>query len=71
MRPLGFAPANRWRVSEAAADLSRPAPPPRPATVAAAPKRVTLDLTRTAILVVDMQNDFCHPDGWLPGSAST
>lgn len=23
------------------------------------------DLSKTACLVVDMQNDFCHPDGWL------
>jgi nicotinamidase-related amidase len=26
---------------------------------------VSLDLNKTACLVVDMQNDFCHPDGWL------
>jgi nicotinamidase-related amidase len=65
MTPLGPAAANQWRVSEGAADLCRPTVPPRPVTVAAAPKRVTLDLARTAIVVVDMQNDFCHPDGWL------
>jgi nicotinamidase-related amidase len=28
-------------------------------------KQVGLDLNKTACLVVDMQNDFCHPDGWL------
>lgn len=27
---------------------------------------VELDLARTALLVVDMQNDFLHPDGWFP-----
>lgn len=26
---------------------------------------LTFDLARTAVVVVDMQNDFCHPDGWL------
>jgi nicotinamidase-related amidase len=26
---------------------------------------VSFDLARTAIIVVDMQNDFCHPEGWL------
>jgi ureidoacrylate peracid hydrolase len=31
----------------------------------ARPQTLTLDLARTAIVVVDMQNDFCHPDGWL------
>ncbi len=24
-----------------------------------------VDLAKAAILVIDMQNDFCHPDGWL------
>ncbi|RAI45869.1 cysteine hydrolase family protein [Rhodoplanes roseus] len=27
---------------------------------------VEIDLARTALLVVDMQNDFLHPDGWFP-----
>src|SRR5258708_7492969 len=26
---------------------------------------VTSGLARTAIIVIDMQHDFCHPDGWL------
>jgi len=26
---------------------------------------VTADLAATALIVVDMQNDFCSPDGWL------
>jgi nicotinamidase-related amidase len=34
-------------------------------TVPASPQEVTFDLSRTAIVVVDMQNDFCHPEGWL------
>ncbi|NBD23830.1 cysteine hydrolase family protein [Paenibacillus glycinis] len=34
-------------------------------TFAAQPQRLTLDLGRTAIVVVDMQNDFCSPGGWL------
>ena len=24
-----------------------------------------IDPKKTAMIVVDMQNDFCHPDGWL------
>jgi biuret amidohydrolase len=39
--------------------------PPRPVTVQADGKAVTLDLGRAAIIIVDMQNDFCHPEGWL------
>lgn len=63
--PLGSSRRNRWRVSESDADLVRSTEPPRPVTVQTEGKRVTLDLARSAIIVVDMQNDFCHPDGWL------
>jgi nicotinamidase-related amidase len=28
-------------------------------------KTLRLDLSKAAIVVIDMQNDFCHPDGWL------
>ncbi|SDO55487.1 Nicotinamidase-related amidase [Klenkia soli] len=31
----------------------------------ALPQRLTLDLARTALVAVDLQNDFCHPEGWL------
>ena len=62
---LGPSPANSWAVSSEAADLVRPPRPPRPAALPARPKRVTIDLARTALVVVDMQNDFLHPAGWL------
>lgn len=65
MRPLGPAPGNRWQVDAASADLVRAAVPPRPARLEALPKTVTIDLARTALLIVDMQNEFCHPGGWL------
>ncbi|WP_079537044.1 cysteine hydrolase family protein [Bradyrhizobium lablabi] len=65
LRPLGSSPRNRWSVSETRADLVRQPMPPRPMTLQAEGKLVTLDLARTAIIIVDMQNDFCHPDGWL------
>lgn len=67
MTRLGPSPRNTWDVSAEAADLTRPALPPRPVRFAAEPKPVTLDLAQTAIIVIDMQNDFCHPDGWLAG----
>jgi nicotinamidase-related amidase len=65
LRPLGSSARNRWSVSETRANLVRQPAPPRPITVQADGKLVTLDLARTAIIVVDMQNDFCHPGGWL------
>jgi ureidoacrylate peracid hydrolase len=56
-----------WSVTDEGAhvDLRRPVRPSRPVTVEAAPQRLTVDLAATAIVVVDMQRDFCHPDGWL------
>jgi nicotinamidase-related amidase len=62
---LGSAPANVWRASARHVDTVRPARPARPATFDALPQRLTVDLARSAMIVVDMQNDFCHRDGWL------
>ncbi|UFU07036.1 cysteine hydrolase family protein [Ruania halotolerans] len=58
---------NSWGLTADAVDLRRPARPENPLTLAAQPQRLTLDLARTAVVVVDMQNDFCHPNGWLSG----
>ena len=58
-------PWNSWAVDPDHVDLRRPVPPPRTVTFAARPQRLTVDLARCALVVVDMQNDFCHPDGWL------
>jgi nicotinamidase-related amidase len=63
--PLGTARANQWQVSPTHADLVRAPAKPRPVTLVADNRIVTFDLSRTAIIVVDMQNDFCHADGWL------
>ena len=63
--PLGSSNRNQWRVSKTHCDLTRAPRRSRPASLAAFPQSITLDLGRTAIVVVDMQNDFCHPDGWL------
>lgn len=63
--PLGSTPRNQWRVSETVAELVRDETVPRPLTIQAGPKQVRFDIGRTAIIVIDMQNDFCHPDGWL------
>ncbi|KAK9351476.1 Isochorismatase-like protein [Lipomyces doorenjongii] len=44
----------------------RPTTVPRILRVAASPKTVEFDLSRSALIVVDMQNDFLHPEGWFP-----
>lgn len=62
---LGASPGNFWLVSDDAADLVRRPPPPRVAEIAAEPQRISIDFNRTACIVIDMQNDFCAPGGWL------
>ncbi|MGW6012742.1 cysteine hydrolase family protein [Streptomyces sp. NPDC055210] len=48
-------------------DLHRPHLPERSVTLPALPAPLTLDPSRTAVIVVDLQNDFCAADGWLAG----
>jgi nicotinamidase-related amidase len=45
------------------ADLSAPAAPPLKVAIAAEPLDIVVDLARTAMIVVDMQNAFCAPGG--------
>jgi nicotinamidase-related amidase len=65
MLPVGVFPRNAWRAEPGRVDLRRAQLPPRPVELACVPQRVVLDLARTACIVVDMQNDFCSPGGWL------
>ncbi|MBF1990453.1 cysteine hydrolase family protein [Fischerella thermalis] len=64
LRKLGVAP-NAWAVNQAIADITRPPLNPQPVILTTETKSLRLDLAKAAILVIDMQNDFCHPDGWL------
>lgn len=56
---------NAYRVGGGTVDMRRPARPVRTARARALPQDLALDLGRTALIVVDMQNDFCHDDGWV------
>ncbi|MFE2422033.1 cysteine hydrolase family protein [Streptomyces hokutonensis] len=56
---------NAWQPDGKTVVLARPHRDPHPVTVEALPQTVTADLAATALIVVDMQNDFCSPDGWL------
>ncbi len=64
LQTLGV-PPNAWAVDAAIADITRPPLPPRLVELPTETKRLRLDLAKAAIVVIDMQNDFCHPDGWL------
>lgn len=62
--PLGTG-RHQWMVSPDHVDLAPPEPAPRKVTIEAEPQRISIDLARTALIVVDMQNDFCAPGGWV------
>ncbi|WP_088890574.1 cysteine hydrolase family protein [Leptolyngbya ohadii] len=64
LRSLGV-PPNAWAVDAQVADITRPPISPRPIELPTDSKTLRLDLAKAALIVVDMQNDFCHPDGWL------
>ncbi len=53
-----------WTAGADAVRLGSPRPQ-RWATAPALPRPIEFDVARTALVVVDMQNDFCHPAGWL------
>ncbi len=56
-----------WWATEGEVNMAMPQPTPAPVTIACTPQNVTVDLLRTAIIVIDMQNDFCTA-GRLAGS---
>ena len=63
--PLGTSPQTQWLASAGHVDMAAPAPSPRPLTIASTPQQVTLDLNRTVLMIIDMQNDFCTRGGWV------
>jgi len=62
---LGSSARNQWRVNAAQYNPVRAAVLPQTRALTAKPQNLILDLSRTALVVIDMQNVFCHPKGWL------
>jgi len=62
-----FGPAahNAWTLDEAGLSLVRRTVRPKPVRLDALPQGIEIDLMRCALVVIDMQNDFCHPQGWF------
>jgi nicotinamidase-related amidase len=54
-----------YGVTEAMVDASRPSLPPVRSRLRAQPQDILIDLRKTAVIVVDMQNEFCSPGGWV------
>jgi nicotinamidase-related amidase len=65
MRTIGASDRNSWRADAALVDLTRSRRDASRVTIAARPQDLTVDLSRCACIVVDMQNDFCSRGGWL------
>jgi ureidoacrylate peracid hydrolase len=62
---LGSPDRNAYRVSDRVVDMRRSVRPIRSVHVAAQPQSVVFDLEKSALIVIDMQNDFCAQDGWI------
>ena len=62
-----FGPAahNAWTRDARGVSLVRRPLTPRPLRIDAQPQSIEIDMARSALVVVDMQNDFCHPEGWF------
>lgn len=65
MLPLGTRAGSRWTLNKSRVDMTRPARPPRPLELAAQPQTIVVDAHKSAMVVIDMQNDFCTKGGWL------
>ena len=62
---FGPAPHNAWSLSAEGVSLVRQVRSTVPVQFDALPQRIEIDLARSALVVIDMQNDFCHPKGWF------
>jgi len=56
---------NAWQLGEQGLSLVRQTRSTKAVRFDALPQPIEIDLARSALVVVDMQNDFCHPRGWF------
>lgn len=64
-RAMGAAEGCQWLVSPEEVDMTRVPRSVLPMRIDADPQRIVVDASKTALLIVDMQNDFCTQGGWL------
>lgn len=62
---LGNSHQYAWWADTEYVDLSMPPPQSRPVRIRANRQDVILDLNRTALLIIDLQNDFTSLGGWV------
>lgn len=62
---MGARPEQAWLVEKDIVDMTRPARPVHRLELEALPQNVVVDANKSALVIVDMQNDFCTPGGWM------
>lgn len=62
---MGQSDADGWRVTPDQVDMTRPHRDVVPLSLIAEPQNIVVDANKTALMIVDMQNDFCTPGGWM------
>ncbi len=66
LHPLGAPRAGHvWGASARHVYMATAPTRPVPVAISAAPQNITIDLKRSAMIVIDMQNDFCAKNGWV------
>lgn len=63
--PLGYPRQYAWWADTDHVDLSMAGPEPRRVRIPACRQDVVLDLNRTALMIIDLQNDFTSWGGWV------
>lgn len=62
---FGPSASNAWTLDETGVSLLRKPTAPKPVRFEAHPHHLEVDIARSAVVVIDMQNDFCHAQGWF------
>ncbi|WP_416897106.1 MAG: cysteine hydrolase family protein [Minwuia sp.] len=64
-KTMGAVEGQSWKVTPERVDMTRPARPERRVAIDAEPQDIIVDANKSALMIVDMQNDFCTKGGWL------
>jgi nicotinamidase-related amidase len=62
---LGDQERDHYQINSSTVDMTRLPSKPIVVSIAAQPQNIVVDLRKAAVIVIDMQNDFCSKDGWF------
>lgn len=65
LHPIGTYPHTAWHASNTTVSMLEKTKAVVKIELNSQPQRVILDLNKTAIVIIDMQNDFCTATGWV------